>query len=311
MAEKTWASLDEQVAILTRRGLANTADFRDELSTIGYYRLGGYTYPLRKLAPDGYGRRRLSSFVADASMRDALNLYWFDERLRQATWIAVSKLEICLRVDVGYVLGELDPYLHLHVLDYWPSGAMRTRAKAFLSRLEKSQARPSEDFIKHYASAHGGRLPVWVAAEILEFGQLVTLYSLAPFTQRQENAQLYDTRADELESWMRSINFVRNICAHHARLWNRQVVISPLAKYRKDDIELGSALANTSRAYATLSLIAFLLRRGDFNEETLGIKDALLSFPENIPQVSINQVGMNATWANSSLWHLHPSGNVT
>lgn len=302
MANKTWASLDEQVEILTGRGLPDADNFREELATIGYYRLGGYSYPLRQVAPKGAKRRRYSSFVPGATMQDVIDLYRFDERLRQATWHAVSKLEISLRVDIGYILGELDPYLHLKVADYWPSGAMENRAKTFISRMEKSQARSSEEFVRHYASAHAGRLPVWVEAEILEFGQLVTLYSLAPFAQRQVIADLYGVRADELESWMRTTNFVRNVCAHHSRLWNRQLVVRPLAKYRRNDSTLGPALTNTSRMYSALSLIAFLLRRGKFETEILGLKEALRSFPRDVPQVSIDQAGVSEGWEISPLW---------
>lgn len=28
-------------------------------------------------------------------------------------------------------------------------------------------------------------------------------------------------------SWLRSLNYVRNVCAHHSRLWNRNVVDQP------------------------------------------------------------------------------------
>lgn len=186
-----WASLDAQVAALNRRGLADAADFRDELATIGYYRLSGYAYPLRQLAPTGSSRHRLSEFVPGATMQYVVDLHQFDDRLRQITWQAISKLEINLRADVGNVLGESDPCLHLSLRQQWPTGAMAQRATAFETRLAKSQRRSSEDFVQRYEKEHGGRLPVWVVAEILEFGQLVTLFSLAPFEQRRAIANLH------------------------------------------------------------------------------------------------------------------------
>ena len=300
--DKAWASLDDQVAILTRRGLLDAGSFRDELAAIGYYRLGGYMYPVRQLAPTGATRRRLSDFVPGATMQDVVDLYRFDERLRQATWQGVSKLEIRLRVDIGYVLGELDPYIHLKLTQQWPSGAMAKRAAAFESRLAQTQARSSEDFVKHYDKEHQGRLPVWVVAEILEFGQLVTLFSLAPYAQRQAIADLYGARADELESWMRTINYVRNLCAHHGRLWNRRLVIRPLAKHRKNDTDLGAALSNNSKTYSALSLIAFLLRRGRSAEQVADLKGALAEFPEGIPGVSIGQMGAKPGWQTQPVW---------
>lgn len=308
--DKSWASLDDQVAILTRRGLLDAASFRDDLATIGYYRLGGYMYPLRQLAPTGAARRRLSDFVPGATMQDVVDLYRFDERLRQATWQAVSKLEICLRVDIGYVLGELDPYIHLKLTQQWPNGAMAKRAAVFEFRLAQTQARSSEDFVKHYDKEHQGRLPVWVVAEILEFGQLVTLFSLVPYAQRQVVADLYGARVDELESWMRTINYVRNLCAHHARLWNRRLVIRPLAKHRKNDADLGAAVSNNSKMYSALSLIVFLLRRGRFNEQFADLKRTLSGFPEGLPGVHIGQMGAKPDWKIQPVWASYPAAET-
>ena len=304
MREKVWASLDDQVGLLVERGLPDAPDFRDDLAAFGYYRLGGYAYPLRQRAPEGSDRSRLNEFVPGARMRHVVDLYHFDERLRQAAWRAVSRLEVGLRADTGYVLGEFDPYMHLTVEEQWPSGAMARRARGFVSRMEKNQARSSEDFVRHYEKVHQGRLPVWVVAEILEFGQLVTLFSLAPFDQRRAIADLYGARADELESWMRTSNYVRNLCAHHARLWNRQLVVRPLTKHRRGDTGLGPALGNASRPYSALALIAFLLRRGGFDDEISDLKAALASFPEGIPGVALGQVGADLDWQDHSVWSL-------
>lgn len=46
-------------------------------------------------------------------MRHAVELYEFDERLRLVVWRALCKLEVCLSVDAGYVLGEIDQFIHL------------------------------------------------------------------------------------------------------------------------------------------------------------------------------------------------------
>ena len=218
VVDKPWASIDEQINILTRRGLLDAGDYRRELSTVGYYRLSGYSYPLRQIVPSDSPQRRLDHFVLGARMGHVVELYEFDERLRLAVWQALCELEVCFRVDVGHVLGELDPFIHLDLERIWPSGAMHRRAVLFTQKLAQTQSRSTEDFVTHYNQTHDGRLPVWVATEILEFGQLVTLFSLAPFEQRRRIADKYLARADELESWMRTVNFVRNVCAHHARL---------------------------------------------------------------------------------------------
>ena len=305
VVDKPWASIDEQINILTRRGLLDAGDYRHELSTIGYYRLSGYSYPLRQIAPSDSPQRRLDHFVLGARMGHVVELYEFDERLRSAVWQALCKLEVCLRVDVGHVLGEIDPFIHLDLERIWPSGAMHRRAVLFTQKLTQTQSRSSEDFVKHYNKTHDGRLPVWVVTEILEFGQLVTLFSLAPFEQRCRIADQYSIRADELESWMRTVNFVRNICAHHARLLNKRLVIRPLVKHRRNDQTLSAVTHSSGRIYTALVLTAFLLRRGNFTAEIQAISDVLDSFPTEIPGVDLTHIGASPSWKQDPIWTIN------
>ena len=109
MREKVWASLDDQVGLLVERGLPDAPDFRDDLAAFGYYRLGGYAYPLRQRAPEGSDRSRLNEFVPGARMRHVVDLYHFDERLRQAAWRAVSRLEVACAPTLDTSLGSLIP----------------------------------------------------------------------------------------------------------------------------------------------------------------------------------------------------------
>ena len=141
VVDKPWASIDEQINILTRRGLLDAGDYRRELSTVGYYRLSGYSYPLRQIVPSDSPQRRLDHFVLGARMGHVVALYEFDERLRLAVWHALCELEVCFRVDVGHALGELDPFIHLSLEQYWPSGAMNHRAAFFTQKLTQTQSR--------------------------------------------------------------------------------------------------------------------------------------------------------------------------
>ena len=40
-------------------------------------------------------------------------------------------------------------------------------------------------------------------------------------------ARDFGINADTFETWLKSLNFVRNVCAHHGRLWNRHLAIAP------------------------------------------------------------------------------------
>lgn len=311
---KPWTSVSEQTQILVSRGLEDAPDFAHYLSQVGYYRLSGYSYPLRQFASTEPGgirnerdgeRRRLDSFVSGAKMRHVISLYEFDVYLRQTLWQALSKLEVALRFDIGYTFGETDPYLHLHVRDFWNEGRKRDRAQKFSKKLEEAQKRSSEEFVRHHRRVYGNKMPIWVATEILEFGSLVNLYTLAPFEQRERVASNYGARSDELESWLRVMNYLRNICAHHARLWNRQVVIRPVTKYRRNDPELSPCLGRDDKIFASMSIAAFLLERKGLTEPISALVLALSDFPANVPQCHIGDRGVPENWKDLSLWSRH------
>lgn len=309
MVGKPWTSVDRQIQILAERGLSDAPDFERYLSQVGYYRLSGYAYPLRQYASkkqdakqEGNPRRRLDSFVPGARMSHVIALYEFDEQLRLALWQALSKLEIALRFDIGHTFGKTDPYLHMRVSKLWKTGSRRARAQKFVKKLADTQQRSSEEFVKHHHQAYHDQMPIWVITEILEFGSLVNLYSLAPFEQRRQVADQYQARSDELESWLRVMNYLRNICAHHARLWNRQVVIRPSIKYRRKDPNLSPCLGRDDKIFASLTLAAYLLKHKNLTGQISLIASALSNFPPDIPQCQITDTGAPRHWRTLPIW---------
>lgn len=311
MAGKPWTSTRDQTRILASRGLVDALEYEHYLSQVGYYRLSGYSYPLRQFAPENHiepehhnqnVKRRLDSFIPSARMSHVVALYEFDEQLRLALWQALSKLEIALRFDIGHIFGKEDPYLHMHLTTLWKDGGRRTRAEKFARKLANTQQRSSEEFVKHHHAAYHDQMPIWVVTEILEFGSLVNLYSLAPFEWRKTIADLYQARTDELESWLRTMNYLRNICAHHGRLWNRQLVIRPSVKYRKHDPKLGECLKRDNKIFTGLSLAAYLLEHKELTEPIAVITNVLESFPPDIPQCSLADTGTPAGWQHLALW---------
>lgn len=305
VAGKPWASIAEQVEILVSRGLKDARDFEHYLSQVGYYRLSGYSYPMRQFTPGLESRishRRLDVFLPDAKMSHVVALYEFDESLRQAVWQGLSRLEIALRFDIGHTLGRHDPYLHLHVTQLWTTGPKAERARKFETKLNQTQRRSSEEFVKHHHQMYSGEMPMWVITEILEFGLLVNLYSLAPYEQRKRIASIYQCRSDELESWLRTLNYMRNLCAHHARLWNRKIVIKPAIKYRTHDQYLQPSLLSPGKPFATLAILIYLLQRKGFTDQAKAIAATLARFPALIPGCSIHDTGAPPQWQTLPLW---------
>ncbi|WP_442904879.1 Abi family protein [Gordonibacter sp.] len=65
------------------------------------------------------------------------------------------------------------------------------------------------------------------------FGMMLTLYRGASVEVRSYVSEKLGITAKVLESWLVTLNTVRNICAHHGRLWNRTLGTKPMIPNRK------------------------------------------------------------------------------
>lgn len=239
---RPWMDFSDQLELLKSRGMeaGDETAALSYLNRIGYYRLSAYWYPFRvwemQQDPES-GRithRRTDKFMAGARFVDAVKLYLFDKKLRLIVLDALERVEVALRVDIAFMLGERDTFAHLNADELHPSFAGkllrddRTTHQAWCERHEQLVARSKEDFVKHYHEKHGPVLPIWVAIEVWEFGAMSQLFAMMKVADQQRIASKYgvpDWRV--FQSWLRSLSYLRNLVAHHSRLWNRNVVEQP------------------------------------------------------------------------------------
>ncbi|MFD8769522.1 MULTISPECIES: Abi family protein [Microbacterium] len=269
------------------------------LSRIGYYRLSGYWYPYREREIDGVGNTIVKSSVRPGTtLAHVCSVYDFDRELRASLFDALEAVEVALRFQVGHTLGRRDVFAHRQPTALDPGfvlapaqaesgetthsgvGAQgdaktdpveqvpsKTRHQEWLERFDDQERRSQEAFATHFRSKYGPHLPVWVATEVMSFGTLAQLYGGAAQDDRERIAASLDLIGKDgkgdatlLSNWLNHIRYIRNLCAHHSRMWNRSF-----------DVELASAahipdlahLASKSqrRLYGTISVLTFLLAR--------------------------------------------------
>ncbi|MCE8018753.1 Abi family protein [Halomonas sp. MCCC 1A11036] len=241
--DRPWKSFEEQAALLQSRGMevADEAAALEYLERVGYYRLSAYWYPFRvfeMMNHDRHGRpttQATDRFVPGSQFVDSVRLYLFDKALRLRLTDALERIEIALRVDIAHLLGERDAFAHLHRDTFHPSFARKKFGRDPRDSFEKWQVRcldmerrSKEDFVKHYRQKHGPRLPIWVAVETWDFGTLSQLLAMMKVPDQRRIANKYGVPEWEVfQSWLRSLNYLRNVCAHHSRLWNRNVIDQP------------------------------------------------------------------------------------
>ncbi|MFP5391400.1 MAG: Abi family protein [Gammaproteobacteria bacterium] len=248
---KPWMSYADQLDQLTARGLAVTDRPRalEHLRRIGYYRLSGYWYPFRERSGavvllDANGRKpakmrvetlALDQFKPGATFQNAVDLYVFDKQLRLLVMDALERIEVALRVDVSHVLGRPDAFAYLKAEFLHTDFTVKLDANTGLSRhhewLTKHAQlinRSKEEFVRHNRNKYGLPLAIWVACEVWDFGALSTLFSGMREQEQDEIARHYGVHNGRVfATWLRSLNYLRNVCAHHSRLWNRNIVDQP------------------------------------------------------------------------------------
>jgi abortive infection bacteriophage resistance protein len=97
-----------------------------------------------------------------------------------------------------------------------------------IEKFEKDFKDSREDFIIRFKEKYNNPLPPsWMMLEITSFGSLSFVYSnLKPGRDKRTIANYFGLNERTFESWIHSIIYVRNICAHHGRLWNRDYSIA-------------------------------------------------------------------------------------
>ncbi|MGB3519772.1 MAG: Abi family protein [Elainellaceae cyanobacterium] len=209
-------TITDQIALLLDRGLLipDRNQASHYLTHLNYYRLGAYWLPFEV-------DHTTHQFLPGTQFDDVLSLYVFDREFRLLVLDAIERIEVSIRSAWAYQMAHRHgPHCHLNRALFnskWDYG------RHSLS-LKKELARSKEAFILHLTDKYDEDLPpIWATVEVMTFGQLSNWYSNT--RQRQDrNAIAAGYGLDEkiLTSLLHHLTIVRNICAHHARLWNRE-----------------------------------------------------------------------------------------
>lgn len=253
--DKSPISYADQVDLLIQRGLSVPDRARAEhyLKQLNYYRLGAYWLPFE----DDHGTH---TFKAGVCFDDVLNLYIFDREFRLLVMDAIERIEVSVRAAWAYRMAhEHGPHCHLERGLFEP----KWRFDANCAKLESEITKSKEVFIRHFRQQYDEPLPpVWALVEVMTFGQLSQWYSNT-FRRADRNAVAMQYGGlDEriLCSLLHHLSTVRNVCAHHGRLWNREFTVIPKIPSRGDNsLRQSLDAASPRKIYNTLTLMLFLM----------------------------------------------------
>jgi abortive infection bacteriophage resistance protein len=297
----------QQLHQLKARGLVIENDARalHLLETISYYRLSGYWYPLLEEPKANH------VFKPGASFDQAFQLYCFDRELRQFVSAELEKIEIAIRAKLIYTLSHNQgPFW------YTDSGLFSNPGEfaGTLSKITQEFGRTDEVFIKEFKRKYSDPMPPsWMMLEITSFGSLSKLYkNLNTTRDKRDIAGYFGLDTSTLESWLHSIVYVRNICAHHSRFWNKvlrispQIPNSPLYQWitittLPNPIAGGNQIKLNNRTYFILAMIVYLLNTINPHHR---FKQKLVALLQKYPTADVKAMGFPKGWKNEVLWCL-------
>ncbi|WP_127139076.1 Abi family protein [Flagellimonas oceanensis] len=302
MFKKPAFTKEQQLQQLKDRGLhfSNDAIALKYLSHISYYRLGEYWYVMQE-------DKENHTFKAGSKFDDVVALYNFDAELRLLLFGVIEKIEISLRTKLIYHLShEYDPWWFQNFELFSDSRALVKT----LFNLEEEISRTKDKSIKNHFKRHTDDLrfpPSWKSLEHTSFGSLSKLYGNLKNTIKSK-----DTIADEfgavnhtyLPSWLQSIAQIRNFCAHHSRLWNRNLpgTVKLLPKPPNPwigDVNNVPKQHEFSKLYVHLCLMKYLL---DTIQPKNNFGEKLVELFTKFPNVDPDALGMKPDWKQEPLW---------
>lgn len=263
------------------------------LNHVSYFRFATYLRPMEDDASTHH-------YKPTASFEKAVILYEFDARLRHLLFSAIQKIEVSLRSKI------INKFSLAHGAMWFVDSSLAANKHKFaenLSALERELQRSKDDFIKEHFAKYGseGYPPAWKLIELTSFGCLTKLYfNFSDTAVKKLIAREYGVPQHEiLESWMKSVNALRNACAHHGRVWNRIMPVMPQLPTRLKKTWIADISIAPNRLYAILCCMIYWLN-AIAPDNTLA-KDfrELLDAYSNI---DTRAMGFSENWRNEPLW---------
>lgn len=276
------------------------------LENISYYRLKGYWWDMQ----DDY---TLHTLKPNTYFEDIVDRYNFDRHFRLILFDAIERIEIALRAKMIYHLSMsygglwyLDPSLFENTTIILPDGTVKTIHQNTLGELKKEFSRSQEIFIKDHCRRYPNQdADAWKTLEVASMGTLSKLYKNLKH-QLPEKASIAKEMGlnlhSELSSWLEAITYVRNIIAHHSRMWSRNMVKKPIEHLNNSP---GQWFVNplmevqAKKPFLIISSMVYLCNHIAPNHQ---IKIKILDLFNTNPTIPIYKLGFLNNWQNEPLW---------
>lgn len=241
-------TIDEQVENLKSIGLiVDDEEYAKKiLNDISYFRLVK-AYSLNLKPKNG-------CYDKQTTFKEIVDLYLFNANFRQIIFPEIEKVEINVRCRVANFFAE-----QYGVLGYLQAEnfADENYHAQFLKDINEAIGRNSKaPFVRNFRENYeGGNLPIYALVEVFSFGTLSKFYKNMLNKDKKAIAKSFGVGYTYFESWLESISYVRNICAHYGRIYNAKLSKTPILYKEYTQVGIGN-----NRIYGVLLCLKHLLK---------------------------------------------------
>jgi len=284
---KSHLSYEEQIKLLKSRNLiiSNEQFAIKKLQHLNYYRLSAYFYPFFE---------KKNRFKDDTKFEDILQLYYFDKGLRNLLFYAIEKIEVYIRTQISYTLSKSNGVFAYVRKELFHDEKYH---QDILKIIQNETKRSKEIFVKEFYEKYDeDYLPIWSMVEIISFNTLSRIYANLKESHRKEIIKDINIKPFVFQRWLHTLTYVRNICAHHSRLWNKTLAIEPMKPKNQKVFE---SISN-KKIFFVLSMIEFLFEQID--DEEFDFKNELKQLFKKYPKVKLMSMGFVENWEENRIW---------
>jgi len=251
------------------------------LARVSYYRVCAYRFYFEDKPGSDW-------FRDGTDFKHLMRLYEFDRLLRLLVMNMCERVEVLLRAQITYV--------HSH--KYGKFGYLDRRNFAgnfdyddWFTQVQHEVGKSKEVFVQDFFEKHPKykNLPWWMFSEIISFGKLSWVYTgMKPEDKLTISQSNFGIAAKLLSWWLHSLVYVRNICAHHSRLFNRRLAISP-SPHTQDKLWT----TDGKKLFDVLMVFKYLLADDVLFANYIRELDALL---KTYPEIEVKAMGFPPHW---------------
>ena len=279
------------MALLQQRGLLLPDVQAAQLSLryIGYYRLSAYMRPFQ--STDG-----THQFTTGTTFERIADLYSFDRKLRIIFLDALDRIEVGLKSAITEALClKHGPHWYLNSQNFLPTADHNALLKNLKEEIGHHDTGRRAVHVAHYYDNYDepDMPPSWMLFEAISFGSFAHVIRRLNAANLKSVAWLLGITDPALKSWCLSLSYLRNLCAHHSRIWNRTYTIKPLImrQYQTD-------MTPNDKTYAQAITLRVLLKQCSGPSNWIQRLSGL--FAEH-PNVELAKMGFPPDWSTRVL----------